>query len=148
MKCVLTGHELPCRLPELQLYTRGKKYRRLVRASPAFDYAEFEPHIVPSTKNPYVRGGHCRQGPEWGRGRVPSRAAPGGCIPSPDPSPLGARSSRPRRPPSCGIGDLTCGWEARPLPGACLVFLRPRFVTRACLLRRGAGGLALCHLRF
>lgn len=53
MRCALTGHELPCRLPELQVYTRGKKYRRLVRASPAFDYAEFEPHIVPSTKNPY-----------------------------------------------------------------------------------------------
>lgn len=52
MKCALTGHELPWRLPELQVYTRGKKYRRLVSASPAFDYAEFEPHIVPSTKNP------------------------------------------------------------------------------------------------
>nr|XP_025837749.1 surfeit locus protein 2 [Vulpes vulpes] len=53
VKCVLTGHELPCRLPELEVYTRGKKYRRLVRANPAFDYAEFEPHIVPSTKNPH-----------------------------------------------------------------------------------------------
>ncbi|XP_022356146.1 surfeit locus protein 2 isoform X2 [Enhydra lutris kenyoni] len=53
VKCALTGHELPCRLPELQLYTRGKKYRRLVRAAPAFDYAELEPHIVPSTKNPH-----------------------------------------------------------------------------------------------
>ncbi|XP_022356145.1 surfeit locus protein 2 isoform X1 [Enhydra lutris kenyoni] len=56
VKCALTGHELPCRLPELQLYTRGKKYRRLVRAAPAFDYAELEPHIVPSTKNPSGRG--------------------------------------------------------------------------------------------
>ncbi|XP_072816589.1 surfeit locus protein 2 isoform X1 [Vicugna pacos] len=53
VRCALTGHELPCRLPELQVYTRGKKYRRLVRASPAFDYAEFEPHVVPSTKNPH-----------------------------------------------------------------------------------------------
>nr|XP_017517847.2 surfeit locus protein 2 [Manis javanica] len=53
VRCALTGHELPCRLPELQVYTRGKKYRRLVRSSPAFDYAEFEPHIVPSTKNPH-----------------------------------------------------------------------------------------------
>ncbi|XP_032117765.1 surfeit locus protein 2, partial [Sapajus apella] len=53
VRCILTGHELPCRLPELQVYTRGKKYQRLVRASPAFDYAEFEPHIVPSTKNPH-----------------------------------------------------------------------------------------------
>ncbi|XP_036185105.1 surfeit locus protein 2 [Myotis myotis] len=53
VKCALTGHELPCRLPELQVYTRGRKYRRLARASPAFDYAELEPHIVPSTKNPH-----------------------------------------------------------------------------------------------
>ncbi|XP_012663684.1 surfeit locus protein 2 [Otolemur garnettii] len=53
VRCSLTGHELPCRLPELQVYTRGKKYQRLIRASAAFDYAEFEPHIVPSTKNPH-----------------------------------------------------------------------------------------------
>lgn len=64
MKCSLTGHELPCRLPELQVYTSGKKYRRLAGAAPAFDYAEFEPHIVPSTKNPYV-GGTAR-GSRWG----------------------------------------------------------------------------------
>ncbi|XP_012637463.1 surfeit locus protein 2 [Microcebus murinus] len=53
VKCALTGHELPCRLPELQVYTRGKKYQRLVRATVTFDYTEFEPHIVPSTKNPH-----------------------------------------------------------------------------------------------
>ncbi|KAL2782238.1 surfeit locus protein 2 isoform 2, partial [Daubentonia madagascariensis] len=53
VRCALTGHELPCRLPELQVYTRGKKYQRLVRASATFDYAEFEPHVVPSTKNPH-----------------------------------------------------------------------------------------------
>lgn len=52
VRCELTGHELPCRLPELQVYTRGKKYQRLAGANPAFDYAQFEPHIVPSTKNP------------------------------------------------------------------------------------------------
>ncbi|XP_036983604.2 surfeit locus protein 2 isoform X2 [Artibeus jamaicensis] len=52
VRCVLTGHELPCRLPELRVYTSGRKYQRLARASPAFDYAAFEPHIVPSTKNP------------------------------------------------------------------------------------------------
>ncbi|XP_057576959.1 surfeit locus protein 2 isoform X2 [Hippopotamus amphibius kiboko] len=53
VRCALTGHELPCRLPELQAYTRGKKYRRLARAAPAFDYAAFEPHVVPSTKSPH-----------------------------------------------------------------------------------------------
>ncbi|CAK6433489.1 unnamed protein product [Pipistrellus nathusii] len=52
VKCALTGHELPCRLPELQAYTGGRKYRR-ARAPPAFAYADFEPHIVPSTKNPH-----------------------------------------------------------------------------------------------
>lgn len=56
VRCSLTGHELPCRLPELQVYTSGKKYQRLSRASPAFDYTALEPHIVPSTKNPYVGG--------------------------------------------------------------------------------------------
>lgn len=72
VRCALTGHELPCRLPELRVYTSGKKYRRLVRASPAFDYAEFEPHIVPSTKNPYVGGA-----------RGPGRAGdPGGTAPA------------------------------------------------------------------
>ncbi|KAK1334008.1 hypothetical protein QTO34_005007 [Cnephaeus nilssonii] len=53
VKCALTGHELPCRLHELQVYTSGKKYRRRARASPAFAYDQFEPHIVPSTKNPH-----------------------------------------------------------------------------------------------
>nr|XP_028576347.1 surfeit locus protein 2-like [Podarcis muralis] len=52
VRCALTGHELPCRLPELQAYTNGKKYSRLVRAAGALDYGEYGPHIVPSTKNP------------------------------------------------------------------------------------------------
>ncbi|NWX17359.1 SURF2 protein, partial [Aegotheles bennettii] len=51
VRCRLTGHELPCRLPELQAFTNGKKYRRLARTARDFDYGEFEPHIVPSTKN-------------------------------------------------------------------------------------------------
>ncbi|CAM5109509.1 unnamed protein product [Natator depressus] len=53
VKCRLTGHELPCRMPELQAYTSGKKYLRLIKTARAFDYSEFEPHIVPSTKNPH-----------------------------------------------------------------------------------------------
>ncbi|KAB1267113.1 Surfeit locus protein 2 [Camelus dromedarius] len=47
------NQHVPCHPQWRQVYTRGKKYRRLARASPAFDYAEFEPHIVPSTKNPH-----------------------------------------------------------------------------------------------
>ncbi|XP_072096535.1 surfeit locus protein 2 [Mobula birostris] len=51
VKCSLTGHELPYRLADLQAYTKGKKYQRLMTKEP-FDYSQFEPHIVPSTKNP------------------------------------------------------------------------------------------------
>ncbi|KAM9370825.1 surfeit locus protein 2 [Phaethornis superciliosus] len=51
VRCRLTGHELPCRLPELRAYTEGKRYRRLVQTGREFDYGKFEPHIVPSTKN-------------------------------------------------------------------------------------------------
>lgn len=54
VRCRLTGHELPCRLSELQAYTSGKKYQRLIKAAREFDYGTFEPHIVPSTKNLYV----------------------------------------------------------------------------------------------
>lgn len=55
VRCTLTGHELPCQLPELQAFTAGKKYLRLSKAPGVSDYSEYEPHIVPSTKNPYVR---------------------------------------------------------------------------------------------
>ncbi|KAM4695913.1 surfeit locus protein 2 [Rhinophrynus dorsalis] len=51
VRCTLTGHELACRLSDLQSYTSGKKYKRLTSASNSFDYSSFEPHIVPSTKN-------------------------------------------------------------------------------------------------
>ncbi|KFP95681.1 Surfeit locus protein 2, partial [Leptosomus discolor] len=51
VRCRLTGHEMPCRLPELQAYTNGKKYQRLIKTAREFDYGKFEPHIVPSTKN-------------------------------------------------------------------------------------------------
>ncbi|NXC45721.1 SURF2 protein, partial [Penelope pileata] len=51
VRCRLTGHEMPCRLPELRAYTEGRKYQRLVKTAREFDYSEFEPHIVPSTKN-------------------------------------------------------------------------------------------------
>ncbi|OCT65348.1 uncharacterized protein LOC734367 isoform X1 [Xenopus laevis] len=52
VRCVLTGHELPCRLPELQSFTGGKKYQKLTCSSSSFDFSSYEPHIVPSTKNP------------------------------------------------------------------------------------------------
>ncbi|XP_038638300.1 surfeit locus protein 2 [Scyliorhinus canicula] len=52
VKCSLTGHELPCRLADLQAYTKGKKYQRLTMKEP-FNYSQYEPHVVPSTKNPH-----------------------------------------------------------------------------------------------
>uniref|UniRef100_A0A8C3JIB7 Surfeit 2 n=1 Tax=Calidris pygmaea TaxID=425635 RepID=A0A8C3JIB7_9CHAR len=51
VRCRLTGHEMPCRLLELQAYTNGKRYQRLIKTAREFDYGKFEPHIVPSTKN-------------------------------------------------------------------------------------------------
>ncbi|NXI71240.1 SURF2 protein, partial [Anseranas semipalmata] len=51
VRCRLTGHEMPCRLSELQAYTDGKRYQRLIKTAGEFDYGKFEPHIVPSTKN-------------------------------------------------------------------------------------------------
>ncbi|XP_066436422.1 surfeit locus protein 2 [Eleutherodactylus coqui] len=51
VRFTVTGHELPCRLPDLQNFTEGKKYQRLMNRPPAFDYSAYEPHIVPSTKN-------------------------------------------------------------------------------------------------
>ncbi|KAG9477669.1 hypothetical protein GDO78_012921 [Eleutherodactylus coqui] len=53
VRFTVTGHELPCRLPDLQNFTEGKKYQRLMNRPPAFDYSAYEPHIVPSTKNEF-----------------------------------------------------------------------------------------------
>ncbi|XP_042334952.1 surfeit locus protein 2 isoform X2 [Sceloporus undulatus] len=67
VRCALTGHELPCRLPALQAYTAGKKYQRLSAVGlPSQGDGEakegssggdgngglFGPHLVPSTRNP------------------------------------------------------------------------------------------------
>ncbi|XP_077162218.1 surfeit locus protein 2 [Paroedura picta] len=51
VQCTLTGHELPCQLAALQAYTSSKKYLRLNKVQGVWDYREYEPHIVPSTKN-------------------------------------------------------------------------------------------------
>ncbi|XP_051552385.1 surfeit locus protein 2-like isoform X2 [Myxocyprinus asiaticus] len=49
VKCTLNGHEFPCSLAELQHFTSGKKYKKLSEEA-EFDYSQYEPHIVPSTK--------------------------------------------------------------------------------------------------
>ncbi|XP_068609083.1 surfeit locus protein 2 [Brachionichthys hirsutus] len=51
IKCALNGHELPCNLTELQKFIKGKTYEKQ-RAKAEFDYGQYEPNIVPSTKQP------------------------------------------------------------------------------------------------
>ncbi|XP_047425881.1 surfeit locus protein 2 [Mugil cephalus] len=51
IKCTLNGHEFPCNLVELQKFTQGKKYEKLSAAA-EFNYSQYEPHIVPSSKQP------------------------------------------------------------------------------------------------
>lgn len=49
IKCTLNGHEFPCNLTEIEKFTKGKKYEKLSAAAD-FNYSQYEPHIVPSTK--------------------------------------------------------------------------------------------------
>ncbi|KAK5621143.1 Surfeit locus protein 2 [Crenichthys baileyi] len=51
IKCTLNGHEIPCSLTELQDFIQGKKYKKLSAAA-EFNYSQYEPHIVSSTKQP------------------------------------------------------------------------------------------------
>ncbi|XP_073697021.1 surfeit locus protein 2 [Garra rufa] len=51
IRCTLNGHEFPCSLEELQHFTEGKKYKKL-SSQAEFDYSQYEPHIVNSTKQP------------------------------------------------------------------------------------------------
>ncbi|KAI5615721.1 surfeit locus protein 2 [Silurus asotus] len=51
VKCLLNGHEFPCNLTELQNFISGKKFKKLC-AGEEFDYSQYEPHLVPSTKQP------------------------------------------------------------------------------------------------
>ena len=55
MKCKLTGHELPARISDLENYTRGKKYQRLVKDVPETypGFEEYKEFLVPSRKNRY-----------------------------------------------------------------------------------------------
>ncbi|XP_036436595.1 surfeit locus protein 2 [Colossoma macropomum] len=51
IKCSLNGHEFPCNLAELQKFTSGNKFKKLC-AGAEFNYSQYEPHLVPSTKEP------------------------------------------------------------------------------------------------
>lgn len=52
VRCILSGHEIPCRLSELRAYVGGKKYKRLSAGGSNFNYSQYEPHVVASTKEP------------------------------------------------------------------------------------------------
>ncbi|XP_026992549.1 surfeit locus protein 2 [Tachysurus fulvidraco] len=49
IKCTLNGHEFPCKLAEIQSFISGKKYKKLC-AGKEFNYSQYEPYLVPSTK--------------------------------------------------------------------------------------------------
>ncbi|XP_077594137.1 surfeit locus protein 2 [Stigmatopora nigra] len=51
IKCTLNEHEFPCNLETLQNFTKGKKYKKL-SSQTEFNYSQYEPHIIPSTKQP------------------------------------------------------------------------------------------------
>ncbi|CAB1318541.1 unnamed protein product [Coregonus sp. 'balchen'] len=51
IKCVLNGHDCPCNLTELQNFTKGKKYQKM-SSTAEFNYSQYEPHVVPSSKQP------------------------------------------------------------------------------------------------
>ncbi|XP_054614250.1 surfeit locus protein 2 [Dunckerocampus dactyliophorus] len=51
IKCTLNGHEFPCNLAELQNFIKGKKYQKL-SSQAEFNYSQYEPHVVPSSKQP------------------------------------------------------------------------------------------------
>ncbi|XP_064827305.1 surfeit locus protein 2-like [Oncorhynchus masou masou] len=51
IKCRLNGHDCPCNLTELQNFTKGKKYQKL-SSTAEFNYGQYEPHVVPSSKQP------------------------------------------------------------------------------------------------
>ncbi|KAM6399976.1 surfeit locus protein 2 isoform 2-T2 [Rhynochetos jubatus] len=42
VRCRLTGHEMPCRLSELQAYTSGRRYQRLIKTAREFDYGRHQ----------------------------------------------------------------------------------------------------------
>lgn len=49
VKCCLTGHELPCRLTELETYTKGRRFK-VAQDRDNDKFEKYKPHIVPSTK--------------------------------------------------------------------------------------------------
>ena len=52
VRCRLTGHELPCRVSELETYTKGKKYQRLLQNRNKIEtsWHKYKEFLVPNVK--------------------------------------------------------------------------------------------------
>lgn len=49
VKCSLTGHEMTCRVAEVETYTKGKRFKK-AQERDKDNYEQFKPHVVPSNK--------------------------------------------------------------------------------------------------
>ena len=53
IRCLVTDHEMARSLPALKAHFEGRRFRNKVsKWKPGFDFAQFEPYIVPDKSNP------------------------------------------------------------------------------------------------
>ncbi len=53
LRCLVTGHEMPRKLAAVKPHFLGRRFKSKVdKWKPDFDYAQYEPHIVPDRSNP------------------------------------------------------------------------------------------------
>ncbi|GFS26595.1 surfeit locus protein 2 [Elysia marginata] len=55
--CELTKHEMPLTVSAIESYVKGKKYQKAVEK--AYDFNQYKPHIVPSTKRNHLHKLFC-----------------------------------------------------------------------------------------
>ncbi|GFN76380.1 surfeit locus protein 2 [Plakobranchus ocellatus] len=55
--CQLTRHEMPSTIDAIESYVKGKKYLKAVQKS--FEYDQYKPHIVPSSKRKHLHELFC-----------------------------------------------------------------------------------------
>lgn len=60
VRCILTGHEVPCKVPAIIQYLNGKKYKRITKdLEKSFNYSDYEPMIVKSVKKGHEKHLFC-----------------------------------------------------------------------------------------
>nr|XP_039270211.1 surfeit locus protein 2-like isoform X1 [Styela clava] len=60
VRCILTGHEVPCKLPAIQQYLNGKKYKRMTKdLHETFKYSDYEPMIATNVKKGHEKHLFC-----------------------------------------------------------------------------------------